>query len=221
MTMAVQKTEPQPPRRPNRRGQGERLREELITKAIAMVEVQGGAHVSLRGVAREVGIAATSVYLHFPDVDHLLAAVVERSFDQLTAATSEAAKDTAGPGEELLSRCRAYCHFALEHPRLYQLMFQADLPLASTTDPRGTPGRRSFENLVAAVRRCLEAGLAPAHDDPFRLASLVWTAEHGLVLARISRPTFPWAPLDLLVDEMVARLMGLHPEGPMSSSEPC
>ncbi len=75
-------------------------------------------------------------------------------------------------------------------------------------DPASTPGRRSFENLVSAVRRCLDAGLAPPHDDPFRLAPLIWAAEHGPVMARISRPTFPWRPIDALVDEMVTRLMG-------------
>ncbi len=195
-------------RRPNRRGQGDRLREELVTSAMAMVESPDAAQPSLRGIARRVGIAATSVYLHFPDVDHLLAAVVERAFDQLTAATNEAARDVADPAEELRARCRTYCRFALDRPRLYGLMFQADLPLTLASDPASTPGRRSFENLVAAVRRCLDAGLAPPHDDPFRLASLIWTAEHGLVLARISRPTFPWTPIDSLVDEMVTRMMG-------------
>jgi hypothetical protein len=92
-------------------------------------------------------------------------------------------------------------------------MFQADLPLPLRDEPNATPGRRSFDNPVAAVRRCLEAGLAPAHDDPFRLASLIWTAEHGLVLARIARPAFPWAPIDVLVDEVVTRLMGFDRSG--------
>jgi hypothetical protein len=89
-------------------------------------------------------------------------------------------------------------------------MFQDDLPLGLRKEPETTPGRRSFENLLAAVRRCLEAGAAPADDDPFRVASLIWTAEHGLVLARIARPTFPWAPIDVLVDEMVTRMMAFH-----------
>jgi AcrR family transcriptional regulator len=183
-----------------------------------MVESEGARGLSLRRVAQRVGIAATSVYLHFPDVDHLLAAAVERAFERLTVATNEAAREAHGPADELRARCRAYCHFAIDHPQLYQAMFQVDLPQVLAANPANTPGRRSFENLVAAVRRCLDAGVAPAHDDPFRLASLVWTAEHGLVLARISRPTFPWAPLDALVDEMLTRMVALRagPSGALS-----
>jgi hypothetical protein len=47
----------------------------------------------------------------------------------------------------------------------------------------------------------------PAYDDSFRLASLIWTAEYGIVLARITRPIFPWPPLEPFVDEMVDRMM--------------
>jgi len=197
-------------RRPNRRGEGNRLRDELITAAMAIIEAPGDEQVSLRSVARRVGIAATSVYLHFPDVDHLLAAVMQRCFDDLTRATTRAASQSADPVDELRRRCRAYCHFALEHPELYQVMFRADLPAVLAADPNNTPGRQSFANLVAAVQRCLESGAAPPHDDPFRLASLIWTAEHGIVLARISRPAFPWAPLEVLIDEMIDKMMGLR-----------
>lgn len=205
-----------PRRRPNPRGQGGRLRDELIGAAIDMIEAKQSDQLTLRGIARRVGIAATSVYLHFPDVDHLLAAIVERGFSELTATTTQAADGVTDTADELRARCRAYCHFALEHPDLYLVMFQADLP--STTigqDPADTPGRRSFQNLVTTVERCLQAGLAPPHDDPFRLASLIWTAEHGLVLARISRPSFPWAPIDTLVNEVVDRIMDFaHPPAP-------
>jgi AcrR family transcriptional regulator len=199
-----------PRRERNRRGQGERLREDLIAGAIAIVE-ENGAKLSLRSVARRVGVAATSVYLHFADIDHLLDAVVVRSFARLTATAAEAAMEEGDPAEQLRKRCRAYCRFGLEHPNLYRLMFQADLPLATVgVDPAATPGRQALDKLVAAVDRCLQEGLAPAHDDPFRLATLIWTAEHGIVLARISRPLFPWAPIDPFVDEMVGRIMGFH-----------
>jgi AcrR family transcriptional regulator len=177
---------------------------------MTFVETHGARQLTLRGLARQVGVSAPSVYLHFPDLDHLLAAVVEHGFENLTVAAGSAVRKGMDPVEELRARCNAYCRYALDHPHLYQLMFQADLPLTLQNTLQATPGRRSFENLVAAVRRCLETGAAPAYDDPFRLASLIWTAEHGLVLARISRPAFPWAPLDVLLNEMVERMLGIH-----------
>ena len=173
--------------------------------------IENNERLSLRSVARRVGIATTSIYLHFPDLDHLLAAVVDRSFVELATTAAEAGESASNPADELRKRCRAYTHFGLDHPRLYQVMFQADLPLATIADdPTQTPGRRAFQNLVAAVDRCLQAGPARLDEDPFRLASLIWTAEHGIVLARIARPTFPWPPLDPFVDEMVDRIMALE-----------
>ena len=196
-------------RQRNKRGQGELLRDDLIATAIAMIE--DSERLSLRSVARRVGIATTSIYLHFPDLDHLLAAVVDRSFVELATTAAEAGESASNPADELRKRCRAYTHFGLDHPRLYQVMFQADLPLATIgADPTQTPGRRAFQNLVAAVDRCLQASLARDDEDPFRLASLIWTAEHGIVLARIARPTFPWPPLDPFVDEMVDRIMAFE-----------
>ena len=76
----------------------------------------------------------------------------------LTAATTDAARNVADPAKELRARCRAYCQFALDFPRLYQLMFHADLPLTLLYQPDATPGRRSFNNLLAAVRNCIRQG---------------------------------------------------------------
>jgi AcrR family transcriptional regulator len=197
----------------NRRGEGSRLRGELIEAGVAMVEAQGAEALSLRSLAREVGIAATSIYLHFTDLGEFRAALVQRCFEQLTEAAGAAASGSDDPADALRARCRAYCRFAVGHPNLYQLMFGAPLPPAPLGDPASTPGRRSFENLVIAVDVCLRAGPAGRHDDPFRLASLIWSAEHGIAMTRIFRPMFPWAPLDELVEEMVDRLMGFGPAG--------
>lgn len=40
-----------------------------------------------------------------------------------------------------------------------------------------------------------------------RIRARFWTAEHGIVLARIAPPNFPWPPLKAFVDEMVNRMM--------------
>jgi AcrR family transcriptional regulator len=67
------------------------------------------------------------IYLHFPDAEHLAVSAMEQSFADLGAATAAAAAGITGPAEELLARCRAYCHRALEHPGYYRLMFHPDL----------------------------------------------------------------------------------------------
>ena len=198
-------------RRPrSRRGDGGRLREEIIESAREILAETGSLDgLTLRGVARRVGIAATSIYLHFPDTDHLAVAATQQIFADLTAAAAAAAAGIIDPGEALLARCRAYCHFALEHPVHYQVVFHRDLPPSLAANPEDTPGRRAFQVLVRAVQACQTAGAATATGDPFRLASLVWAAEHGLVSLRLSLPQFPWSDLDGLVDEAVTKIMGL------------
>jgi AcrR family transcriptional regulator len=199
-------------RRPrSRRGDGGQLRADIIEAARQILTETGGFEgLTLRGVARRVGIAATSIYLHFPDTEHLATAAVAQTFADLTAAAASAAAGISDPGEALLVRCRAYCHFGLDHPGHYRVMFlQAPVP-GLAASPDDTPGRRAFQVLVRAVEACQTAGVATATGDPFRLASLVWAAEHGLVSLRLSRPQFPWADIDGLVDQAVTGIMGLR-----------
>ena len=96
-------------------------------------------------------------------------------------------------------------------------MFHQALAPSLAATPDDTPGRRAFQVLVRAVEACQTAGVATATGDPFRLASLVWAAEHGLVSLRLSRPQFPWADIDGLIDQAVTGIMGLRRPRPGSS----
>lgn len=199
-----------PQRRRNPRGQGERLREEIIAAADALLAESGNPdQLTLRGVARRIGIAATSVYAHFADVDHLAVAVAERRFAQLGTEQWASENTLSDPGQILLARCRTYCRFAMSNPAYYRIMFMTDLGSTMSFGFEEAPGRVAFEALVRAIKACQEAGLAPADRDPFRLATLVWTAEHGLVSLRMTRRRFPWPPLDELVDDAVSALVHL------------
>jgi AcrR family transcriptional regulator len=197
-------------RQRNARGQGDRLRREIVDAARDILAQTGTVErLTLRGVARQVGIAATSVYLHFPDAEHLAVAALEQTFAELSATASAAAAEFADPAEALLARCRAYCQFGIDHPGHYRVMFHLDLmPSLAAGDPEQTPGQRAFHGLLGAVEACLAAGVGRPHPDPNRLASLVWATEHGLVSARLARPQFRWSSLDGMVTEAVSRLMG-------------
>src|SRR5215831_17393402 len=82
---------PAGPRRPNARGQGERLREEIISVAAQMLgDLADDEALSMRAVARAVSISPTSVYLYFPDRDALVAATMQRCHEEMLQAADEA-----------------------------------------------------------------------------------------------------------------------------------
>lgn len=199
-------------RRPNRRGEGGLLREELIEAASAMIADTGHSQpISLSAVARKVGVAATSVYLHFADIEQLKVAVAERGFARLNEYRDTASHGITDPVEALLARCRAYCRFGLDHPGHYRLMFGPDLPAALAYDAEQAPGRHALQSLAASIQRCRPTRAGSHPDESQRLATLVWASLHGMVSLRIDRPRFPWpTSLDEAADDIVRRLTDLR-----------
>jgi AcrR family transcriptional regulator len=203
-------------RRRNRRGEGARLRGDLIEAAARLLESSGSAEsVTLRGVAREAGIAAPSIYRHFSDKNQLVEAVVADRFQRLDGALTRAmagARDAAGA---LRACCGAYCRFGLEHPGQYQVLFSATLSLDPR--PKDSPGPRVFGRLVNAVQACIDAGVARP-GDAFAVATNVWVALHGIVSLRTSRPgSFPWPPVESLIEAVVSGQVGLPPSSAAAS----
>ena len=76
----------------NRRGEGGRLRDDILAGATALLERTGSEEaVTLRAVAREVGISAPSIYSHFPDREAIVDAIVDGAFVDFNAAIEDAA----------------------------------------------------------------------------------------------------------------------------------
>jgi AcrR family transcriptional regulator len=194
----------------NRRGQGGRLREELVEAASALVAETGDASsLSLRAVAARVGVAATSVYLHFADLEALKVAVAQRGFAEFAAERDAATARVTDPTDALVARCQAYARFGLAHPGHYRLMFGPELPALASYGDKSAPSVAAFTALANSIRRCQQSGAAPSDADPTWLATLVWTALHGQTALRMDRPNFPWPPLDESIAGMVRRLVGL------------
>jgi AcrR family transcriptional regulator len=209
-----------PGRRRNPRGQGERLREEIVEAAATLVVASGDAReLTLRRIAKEVGIATTSVYLHFPDIDHLKVAIVERGYAVMDAARETSAEGILDPVARLLARCRAYCRFAVEHPGYYRLMYGHELPAGLAFNADQSPGRRALGSLADSIQQCQQAGLTDHVQDPMATATLAWATLHGLASLRIDRPNFPWPPLEEMTDAAVSKIVGLGAGGPSAPSQ--
>lgn len=203
----------------SRQGEGEQLRRELIAAADKLLAEAGEAEaVSLRAVAREVGVAAPSVYLHFAGKEALLAAVADEHFAALTAAIEAAiAREVTAP-RRLLAGCLAYCRFAGEQPGAYRILFGLRRAKGDRSAGSGPAGTAAFQTLVDAIAACMAAGAAPA-GDPFRVASAVWPTLHGLVSLRRSRPDFAWPLLEDQVADTLVGLVGVSREALGSAAD--
>jgi AcrR family transcriptional regulator len=182
-------------RRRNPRGQGDRLRADIIEAASRLLADPTAPPLTLRGVARAAGVAATSVYLHFADTDGLVLAVADQHFGDMFAAQQAARDAAATPRDGVRAMAMAYCDFGLANPGLYQVMFASPLP--PVADATQIPGRSAFEQRTEAIAAALGAS-GDAHDQDgsaFRASVLLWQFLHGTVNLRISRPLFPWPPL--------------------------
>lgn len=126
----------------------ERVRAE-ITREITDVATMhlgrdGAAGLSLRAVARDLGMASSAVYRYFPSRDDLLTALIVEAYGSL-GQTAEAAESQMAR-EDLLGRWLAVCHavrgWAREHPHEYALLYGSPVPgYAAPEDTIGPAAR--------------------------------------------------------------------------------
>ena len=102
-----------PRRLRNRRGEGTRLRDELIEAARQLLMTAAReSDVSIRAVTRAAGAAPQSFYLQFASLDELLYAVYAVEFESLRHVMAQAASDASDPVAQLRAVCDAYCAYA-------------------------------------------------------------------------------------------------------------
>jgi len=110
----------------------ERVRAELTAEITDAARRQlasaGAAGLSLRAVARELGMASSALYRYFPSRDDLLTRLIIDGYDDL-GATAEAADHPGHPARERwLAVCRAVRNWARAHPHEYALLYGSPVP---------------------------------------------------------------------------------------------
>ncbi|MGW8379188.1 TetR/AcrR family transcriptional regulator [Streptomyces sp. ODS28] len=194
----------------NPRGQGDRLREELLVATERLLEQVGSEDaLSLRAVAREAGIAAPSIYRHFSDKTELVWATLAVSYDRLAEAmqAADAAAPEDDPVDRLRAQLRAYCRFATEHPAKYRLMYAtSQTPVGPERLPEH-PARVLVQGWKRALERCEEAGFR-VRASPQEAPYVLWSAVHGRVsLWHVMPRRKDPARLDAFVDELLGLLL--------------
>ena len=203
--------EPGRPRRQrNARGEGGRLRDELIEAALDVIAHDGNADAAtLRAVARRAGVSAPSVYLHFADRDALFAALVVRLFDDLTDSLDRvigALDPGTSPVHALRAGCRAYVDFGLDNPGHYRLLF--DEPVTLIESEPHLAADDALGTLVDAIAGCQAVGAA-REGNPYTMAVTIWSALHGIVMIAISGRGSPEPSIDTMLELVLSGVTGV------------
>lgn len=150
------------------------LREACVQEALNIIEQAGLETLSLREVARRLGVSHQAPYKHFPSREHILAEVVRRAFDAF-ASYLDARPQHENPQANLAEMGQAYLEYARLHPLQYRLMFSTPLPDPHTHPEMMRSARHAFHLLAERVH-----ALHPqSSQTPFD-ALFVWSTVHGL-----------------------------------------
>jgi AcrR family transcriptional regulator len=170
------------------------LRQALVDAALALLEREGAEALSLRGLARAVGVSAMAPYHHFTNRADLLVAVAAEGFRRLMLQKVDALRTADGdPAAALVAGTASYVEFVADHPQLYRLMKGpafADRGAHPELQAAAAAPAASLHALMQKLLAGRTAGITPA-----RGAQLLWSLSHGIgtlvIDGQIDRATAP------------------------------
>lgn len=155
------------------------LKEACIQVARDFIAERGIENLSLREVARRIGVSHQAPYRHYPSRDHLLAEVLRRCC-QGFAAYLDARERFDDPQADLQSMGRQYLSYAVQHPLEYRLMFNTPWPEAAEHPSFLQDAGHAFELLLGVLRRI--HGTQASKRKRIELDALyIWASMHGIV----------------------------------------
>lgn len=154
------------------------LRAALIEAGLAALEKSEQGELSLRAIAREVGVSANAAYRHFASKDDLLSALAAEGFRRFAAGQAAAMQHpTASDARTGAAGAKAYVAFAQANPALFRLMFSHFLYASESADLKEAASAAFQALLEASAQR---AGV-PVDSRQALLAALAnWSMVHGL-----------------------------------------
>lgn len=209
--------------RPRREKVLDITRQEIKDTARQLMAEKGTAGLSVRGIARQMGMTAPALYHYYASLNDLITALIQDAFTHLADTLEAAAADPAltTSAERLTAVARAYRRWALAHRIDFQLIYGNPIPdYTQPIEVTYPPARRSFLVIARIFAGAIESGeidlpggyrdLPPAierslteltrvegHDLPLPalyLASTAWAKIHGHVMLELFNLIQPVIP---------------------------
>jgi AcrR family transcriptional regulator len=170
---------------------------DIVAEARRQLAVEGAAALSLRAVARQLGMASSAMYRYFPSRDELLTALIIEGYDALADVAETAAGTGGGNLKRFRTVCRAVRGWALEHPHEYALLYGSPIPGYQAPGFTIGPASRTTLVLTGIVLDAYRAGEVEVPEGPALSRAMATEARASGELA------MPDAPLPVVAGALV------------------
>ncbi|MCP4465900.1 MAG: TetR/AcrR family transcriptional regulator [Halioglobus sp.] len=165
------------------------LRAELLEAAINQLRNAEIEELSLRALARDLGVSQTAPYRHFSDKGELLAAMAVRGYrDLLTALQRSGETCNSLPDEQLIAFAHAYVNYAAANPQLFKLIFGPATQPAEKYPELRAASRDTLRLVQDILQQGIDAGVFQQGENAAYLANAGWSGIHGLATLLIDTP---------------------------------
>lgn len=186
------------------------LIEEIVAEARALLEQGGAASVSLRAIARAVGMSAPSLYTYFPSLNDLFTELIVRSYDALANHVAAELDALVGGGLEqrLVAGPLAYRAWALANRQQFNLIFFDQI--AGYEAPADGPTVEAQTSVLRPMAVDYAAAMGSDLDSLMEPGVLLddflgwWGTFHGLVVLEVNHH-LDWVDASAVFERRVRR----------------
>lgn len=186
-----------PPAAPRRSYHHGNLRQAVIDTALQLADESGDERISLREVARRIGVSSGAPFRHFADHGALMAAIAEEATVRLRLMVE---RDQHVSAPAAIERLRAMGHsflaWAQQHPTSFRLVSARRLYDFNASTTLTTHFQAVRERTISLVRQAQAEGDLDRHVAPERLALMLRSAVYGMARMHVDGQLGQWGVPD-------------------------
>lgn len=179
------------------------FRGRAVAAATKLFAERGYAGVTLRSLAKALGVSPMTPYRYFENKEELFAMVRTEALTRFADVQRDAVAGIEDPEEALRTLGRVYVRFALDEPDAYHTIFDILQAQAGSYPELESEQERAFSYLHTAVTAAVDADLIQG--EPLRRAHLLWAQVHGLVSLHLAGKLVMGCSLDELISSVFER----------------
>jgi AcrR family transcriptional regulator len=189
------------------------LRDKILVTSRTLLFSDGYKAISMRKIAKKIGVSATSIYLHFENKDHLVHTLIEEAVEDLSTAIEQGAVNKSGPIDKFNAIVKSYVDFAMGNPEKYQMIYMVRPEMmARYPKEKFRKARRGYALLESVIVEAIEEGLMEVNE-PKIAAYSIWAQLHGIISvvqkqrldSRIDRGLFIDESIEYIVQGFLVR----------------